>query len=217
MKIRLICVNKIFKIDRIQRRYIFSNFNLELDNQQINFIIGKSGVGKTTLLKILGLQYKIDDGAYWINDLDTKKFSEKEILKYRNNKIGFIHQDALLIEEMSVIDNILIPAYISGKVDEETYRRANGLIDKFNLSNLKFSLVKKMSGGERQRVAIARALINKPQIILADEPTSALDETNEQIVMKEFRRINIEEKVLVIIATHNKNIIKENDNVKNLE
>lgn len=213
MLIKLKNVSKKYQINYFENKNILNNYNLEIDGYKMNFIVGESGIGKTTLLKIIGLQEKIDCGNYWIDDKKINYNSEKEILKYRNEEIGFIHQEALLIDKLSVIDNILVPSYIKGNVNDVIYNRAKSLLEQFEIESIKDCMAAKLSGGEKQRVEVARALINDPSIIIADEPTASLDKKNEAIIMNKLRSINRQQNKLIIIATHDYSIIDECDRV----
>lgn len=216
MRIVIKNMSKKYQVDYFSNKVIFDDFNMEISNRKINFIVGNSGVGKTTLLNIIALVEKMDSGYYSINGKKINYKNRKEILKYRNQKIGFIHQEAMLLKQLSVIDNILIPAYIRGKVDEKMYSRANELMEKFVISNLKNVCIKKLSGGEKQRVEMARALINNPEIIVADEPTASLDDENANTIIEQLKGLS-DEGHLVIIATHDKRILNTADNIINLK
>ena len=159
MRIVIKNMSKKYQVDYFSNKVIFDDFNMEISNRKINFIVGNSGVGKTTLLNIIALVEKMDRGYYSINGKKINYKNRKEILKYRNQKIGFIHQEAMLLKQLSVIDNILIPAYIRGKVDEKMYSRANELMEKFGISNLKNVCIKKLSGGEKRRLYLLKLLM----------------------------------------------------------
>ena len=109
MRIVIKNMSKKYQVDYFSNKVIFDDFNMEISNRKINFIVGNSGVGKTTLLNIIALVEKMDSGYYSINGKKINYKNRKEILKYRNQKIGFIHQEAMLLKQLSVIDNILIP------------------------------------------------------------------------------------------------------------
>ena len=217
MKIEIHNMYKKYQVDYFRSKQIFSDFSLEMDSEKINFIVGDSGTGKTTLLNIIGLVEKMDRGVYYFDGSPIKYKNKKEILKYRNSRIGYVHQEAMLISKLSVLDNVLLPIYIGGKVNDNAYTKAFGLLERLGIGNLKNVIVEKLSGGEKQRVEMARALINNPDVIIADEPTASLDADNARIIMRELRQINIENNSMVVVATHDNRILSPKDNILSLE
>lgn len=217
MKIEIHNMYKKYQVDYFRSKQIFSDFSLKLDSEKINFIVGDSGTGKTTLLNIIGLVEKMDRGVYYFDGSPIKYKNKKEILKYRNSRIGYVHQEAMLISKLSVLDNVLLPIYIGGKVNGNAYTKAFGLLERLGIVNLKNVIVEKLSGGEKQRVEMARALINNPDVIIADEPTASLDADNARIIMRELRQINTENNSMVVVATHDNRILSPKDNILSLE
>lgn len=217
MKIEIHNMYKKYQVDYFRSKQIFSDYSLKLDSEKINFIVGDSGTGKTTLLNIIGLVEKMDRGVYYFDGSPIKYKNKKEILKYRNSRIGYVHQEAMLISKLSVLDNVLLPIYIGGKVNGSAYTKAFGLLERLGIGNLKNVIVEKLSGGEKQRVEMARALINNPDVIIADEPTASLDADNARIIMRELRQINTENNSMVVVATHDNRILSPKDNILSLE
>ena len=217
MNIEIHNMYKKYQVDYFRSKQIFSDYSLKLDSEKINFIVGDSGTGKTTLLNIIGLVEKMDRGVYYFDGSPIKYKNKKEILKYRNSRIGYVHQEAMLISKLSVLDNVLLPIYIGGKVNGNAYTRAFGLLERLGIGNLKNVIVEKLSGGEKQRVEMARALINNPDVIIADEPTASLDADNARIIMRELRQINTENNSMVVVATHDNRILSPKDNILSLE
>lgn len=217
MKIEIHNMYKKYHVDYFRSKQIFSEYSLKLDSEKINFIVGDSGTGKTTLLNIIGLVEKMDRGVYYFDGSPIKYKNKKEILKYRNSRIGYVHQEAMLISKLSVLDNVLLPIYIGGKVNGNAYTKAFGLLERLGIGNLKNVIVEKLSGGEKQRVEMARALINNPDVIIADEPTASLDADNARIIMRELRQINTENNSMVVVATHDNRILSPKDNILSLE
>ena len=217
MKIEIHNMYKKYQVDYFRSKQIFSDYSLKLDSEKINFIVGDSGTGKTTLLNIIGLVEKMDRGVYYFDGSPIKYKNKKEILKYRNSRIGYVHQEAMLISKLSVLDNVLLPIYIGGKVNGNAYTTAFGLLERLGIGNLKNVIVEKLSGGEKQRVEMARALINNPDVIIADEPTASLDADNARIIMRELRQINTENNSMVVVATHDNRILSPKDNILSLE
>lgn len=217
MKIEIHNMYKKYQVDYFRSKQIFSDYSLKLDSEKINFIVGDSGTGKTTLLNIIGLVEKMDRGVYYFDGSPIKYKNKKEILKYRNSRIGYVHQEAMLISKLSVLDNVLLPIYIGGKVNGNAYTKAFGLLERLGIGNLKNVIVEKLSGGEKQRVEMARALINNPDVIIADEPTASLDADNARIIIRELRQINTENNSMVVVATHDNRILSPKDNILSLE
>ena len=182
---------------------VLENLNLEISNSQIISVVGPSGVGKTTLLNIIGLLDSFNSGEYCFNDFDVAKLNIKLKNKFRNEFIGFVHQFFHLIPELSVIENVALPKMIMGKNKNESFMEAQQLLDTFGLNERKDFKPSLLSGGEQQRVSIARALINKPKLIIADEMTGNLDENTADDIFSFFLKEIKNNKQTVIFATHN--------------
>lgn len=201
----------MFQLKNVSRKY---GENIALDHVSLsikhgmNFIIGASGSGKSTLLKIMSGFDRDYSGEVFLYDKDIRKFSEKEKSYLYNNMFGFIWQDFNLLEDATVLDNILLPAQLKSVVDRKQVEK---LICDFKLKNVIHKPVKQLSGGQKQRVAIARELMKNPQIILADEPTSALDKQTAKDLMKILR--NLSKTKTVIVVTHDTTHILATDTV----
>ena len=201
----------VFRIDNLTKEYGKNNsYQKVLDNISISFksnefvcILGESGSGKSSLLNIMGGLDNDYNGSVNINNMNIKYINQDE---YRKNNIGFIFQNFNLINNLSVIDNIILPI----ERDNISYRKkkimAINLLKRLNIYTIKNKRINELSGGQKQRVAIARGLINNPKIILADEPTGALDEENSKNILDILKEINKEGK-LVIVVTHSKKVI----------
>ena len=178
-------------------RTVLSRISLEAYPGDTIAIMGPSGVGKTTLLHILGTLEKPSAGQLTINGT----LSSKENAAYlRNHHIGFIFQNFNLLEEYTTVDNVLMPAKIAGI---GIRHEADALLKRVNLEDKSEQVVKHLSGGEKQRVAIARAFCNNPDLILADEPTGNLDETNSAIIHDLLIASAKEMNKTLIVVTHN--------------
>lgn len=166
-------------------------------------IIGKSGTGKSTLLQIAGGLETPTSGSVYCNgtDLGTLNDSRKSLIRNRN--MGFVFQNNMLLEDFTALENVMIPAMISGKRKKECMDRALELLAKLGLSDRLDHLPGQLSGGERQRVAICRALMNSPDIVLADEPTGSLDEENAREVENMLFDIVRSENKTLLLVTHN--------------
>lgn len=165
-------------------------------------IMGHSGCGKTTLLKIMGTIDKPTKGKVFYEDVDVRRLSTDQLAELRKNRIGFVFQDFNLMDNLSVEENIMIPMVLN----KAKYRDMRAVVDR-NSDLLEISgLLKKypyeLSGGEKQRAAIARALSNEPDIILADEPTGNLDTVSAKKIMDYFTEINGRKRKAVVVVTH---------------
>ncbi len=179
-------------------------------------IMGPSGGGKSTLLNILGLLDKPTSGSYFFGGQDVNTFSFKELAKIRNQRIGFIFQAFHLVPWATALENVLLPALYKGNLQEETIKRAKGLLQRLGLSNHLHHKPSELSGGQQQKVAIARALINQPLLLLADEPTGNLDSESGEEVIKILEELN-QEGLTIILVTHEKEIAKRAKEIKFLK
>jgi putative ABC transport system ATP-binding protein len=164
-------------------------------------IRGKSGVGKTTLLKIMGLLEAPDRGEVKLFGRDVSELSDDERSELRLHCIGFVFQFFNLIPSLTVFENIELPLALAGVKRRERRRRALELLERFGLTALADRFPETLSGGERQRVAIMRALVNNPRVILADEPTSSLDDESSKLVLDLLAEINAQKKVAIVLTT----------------
>ncbi len=188
---------------------VLKGIDLNINQGEFVSIIGESGAGKTTLLHILGTLENLQKGTLEINNTNINNLSEKELAKIRNTEIGFVFQFHNLLEELSAIENICLPALIKGEPKMNVMKEAHKLLKLVNLSHRKEHSPSELSGGEQQRVAVARALINKPSIILADEPTGNLDSKNAEELHDLFLKLNLEQQQTFIIITHNEKLANQ--------
>jgi len=183
------------------------NVNLEIKPKEYLSILGSSGSGKSTLMYLIGLLEQPTSGKIFVEDKDISKLSDGELSKIRNHFVGFIFQQFNLINKFTVLENIMMPAkYAKEKLDFDPKERALDLLKRFKMLDRKDFFPNKISGGQQQRVAIARALLMKPKLILADEPTGNLDSKTGEEILRLLEQLNKEEKVTVIIVTHDHNI-----------
>lgn len=205
----------MFQVKNVFKMYgentVLNNVSLSIWNG-MNFVIGSSGSGKTTLFKIMAGIDNEYGGEVYLYDKTVKTLSQKEKSALYNTTIGFIWQDFNLIENHTVLDNILLPAQMNSEVN---IKQAQKLISDLKLKTVADKQVKFLSGGQKQRVAIAREMMKNPQIILADEPTSALDRQSANDIMKILR--NIAKDRTVVVITHDTSYITEKDTVFELD
>ena len=181
--------------------YVLKGINLLAEKGDFIVIRGKSGVGKTTLLKIMGLLESPDRGEVKILGKTTSMLSDEEKSRMRLHTVSFIFQFFNLIPTLTVLENIELPLALAGVNKNERTKRARELLEYFDLVNLAYRFPETLSGGERQRIATIRALANSPKIILADEPTSNLDDENSNLLIELLKSINREKKVTIILTT----------------
>jgi len=179
-------------------------------------VVGPSGAGKSTLLQLLGTLEKADEGEIIIDGEDISKLDETQRSILRREKIGFVFQFHHLLPAFSAIENVMIPARIMGKNEEEAIEPASELLTVFGLDQRFENKPSELSGGEQQRVAVARALINQPRVILADEPTGNLDRQTGRILEDDLIRIAREKNSAVIVVTHNEEWAQRADRVVHL-
>lgn len=181
-------------------------------------VIGKSGCGKSTLLYILSTMDTDYQGELFIDgDLMTGR-KERELAAVRNEKIGFVFQFHYLLNEFSVMENIILPARKLAKKSEEAIReRALQLLKTLDISRLADKNPRQLSGGEKQRVAIARAMINEPAIIMGDEPTGNLDKRNSEIVFHTFQQLAAEFNQSLLIVTHDPEFAERTQRIIEME
>ena len=175
-------------------------------------IMGESGSGKSTLINILGLMDKATKGSVFLDGVDTRKCSDDELCKLRNEKIGFVFQNFYLNNKLTALENVLLPMYINGNVD---LNKAKDLLKTFNVLDRESHYPYELSGGEQQRISLARALVNNPKYILADEPTGNLDSKNEDEVFNYLKDISKDK--CIIVVSHNEKIKNYADKVVYLE
>lgn len=177
--------------------------SLTINDGEMVAIIGKSGAGKSTLMHILGCIDDFEKGQYIFNGKDISKVNEKKSAAIRNSEIGIVLQEFALMEQYTVVENVIMPLFFTPKSGRrsEKEKRALEILKRLEMDEYVHKKVNKLSGGQKQRVAIARAMINNPSVLLADEPTGALDVKTTDEIMKVFRNLN-KNGTTVIIITH---------------
>ncbi len=214
---RLIKVNKIYNTNS-EKLHILKDVSINFEKNKFYAIMGRSGSGKSTLVNILGLLDDYTSGEYFLDeDTNVKNLNDTEKSYIRGMRIGFVFQSFYLNNNLTTIENVILPMYINKKIEKkERIAIAKKILDKLGLIDRINHLPSQLSGGEQQRVAIARALINNPDIIIADEPTGNLDSKNEKEIFDILKQISEEDKI-VIVVTHNNIIKKYADVLYNIE
>ena len=196
-----------------QPLHVLKGIDLDIAEGELVSIMGASGSGKSTLLNILGILDDYDEGDYYLAGTLIKNLSETRAAEYRNRMIGFIFQSFNLIGFKTAVENVELPLFYQGVSRRKRHQMAMEELEKMGLTDWATHYPNEMSGGQRQRVAIARALITRPQIILADEPTGALDSKTGVEVMELLKRLNREEKITMIIVTHDPGVAAQTNRI----
>lgn len=207
---------KLLTAEGIKRNYgsleVLKGIDFEVERGEIVAIVGPSGAGKSTFLQILGTLDKPDAGRVKIGDINVFDLKDKDLAKFRNEKIGFIFQFHNLMAEFTALENVCMPGYIQGKMKErDLLKKGEELLDLLGLSQRMKNLPSQLSGGEQQRVAVARALLNSPEIVLADEPSGNLDSQNALELHQLFFKLRDEFGHSFIIVTHNEELAEMAD------
>ena len=209
---RTVNLQKTF-ITGTQELHILNGINIEIRSGEIVAIVGASGVGKSTLLNLLGTLDRPTKGTVIYGEEDVFQLSSRELAKFRNMNLGFVFQFHYLLPEFSALENVMMPALIAGKKKSEAREMAFRLLEKVGLEGRGEHRPGKLSGGEQQRVAVARALINDPEMVLADEPTGNLDRKTGEGVHHLLWDLNRRMNQTFVIATHNENLARRCDRI----
>jgi cell division transport system ATP-binding protein len=189
-----------------ENKEVFDDLNLEIMKEDFCFLVGESGIGKSTLLKLLYFDLLPKSGYVKFNIYDSNTIDKKEIPELRR-KIGIVFQDFKLLNDRNVFENIATPLYITLNKKESIKKKVYDIASKLGLINYLKEMPYDLSGGEQQRVAIARAIVNDPILLIADEPTGNLDPFISNEIIKLLIDINIQG-TTVLVATHNFEIVK---------
>ncbi|MCA1794705.1 MAG: ABC transporter ATP-binding protein [Desulfotignum sp.] len=166
-------------------------------------VVGASGIGKSTLLNLIGTLDRPDQGRVIFKDQDLFSLGDDQLAAFRNERIGFVFQFHYLLQGFTALENVMIPGLIARKNKKMVEKQAANMLERVGLADRFFHRVEDLSGGEQQRVAIARALVMKPDLLLADEPTGNLDEQNSDSIHALLDQLNKELGMTVIVVTHN--------------
>lgn len=200
-------ISKIYKMGDIEIKAL-NDTSFSIEKGELVVILGPSGAGKTTCLNILGGMDTATSGKVIVDNQDITSYNEKKLINYRRNDIGFVFQFYNLIQNLTAIENVELAVQICPR-----HLNPDKIIDMVGLSERKFNFPSQLSGGEQQRVAIARALAKNPRMLLCDEPTGALDYATGKQILKLLEKTAREQKMTVIIITHNSAIAPMADKI----
>ena len=200
----MLTVQDLHKSYRVGKRTyeVLKGVSLTVEQGQFVAVMGPSGSGKTTLLNCISCYIPADSGSILLGDTELARLDEGALAQVRNRQLGFVFQDFLLLDGLTVRENILLPAILGGQVQTQTEARADQLCDVFGIAAIRDKYPAEISGGEKQRTAVARALINQPLLILADEPTGNLDSRSSRAVIAAFEQARDALGATIFMVTH---------------
>jgi lipoprotein-releasing system ATP-binding protein len=209
-------LNKSYQVGT-QRLEVLRDLDLTVERGEMVAIVGASGVGKSTLLHLLGGLDRMDSGAICVGESDIGGLAEHELTTFRNKHVGFVFQFHHLLPEFSALENAEMPLRIARVSPVESRKRATTVLQRLGLADRVAHRPSMLSGGEQQRVAVARALVTEPSVLLADEPTGDLDERTAEALHALLREMHHERQLSSVIATHNMQLAKSCDRILRLE
>lgn len=213
--IRIIDLHKSY-YDGESELPVLQGIDLEIKTSELLAVVGASGVGKSTLLHIMGTLDRPTAGQVIYGEQDVFTLQDTELARFRNKEVGFVFQFHHLLPEFNALENVAMAALITTPSNKAIYEEAASLLEYVGLAERLSHYPSQLSGGERQRVAIARALINKPKVVLADEPTGNLDRRNSEAVHELLWDLNAKSGQTFVIVTHNSELAEQVDRVVQL-
>jgi putative ABC transport system ATP-binding protein len=201
----------MIKVDNLHKIYgkginatlALNGVTMDVNPGEFVAVMGRSGSGKSTLLHLLGILDSPTSGSILLNDQDVLKLSSEEKANFRLSQLGYVFQEFSLISELTIFENVCLPAISLARTKPQDYRqRAKDILETVGLGKRLKHYPNQVSGGEQQRAAIARALINLPRILFADEPTASLDVASARTVLELFKQLNKELKQTIVMVTH---------------
>ncbi|MDK2939487.1 MAG: putative transport system ATP-binding protein [Methanolobus sp.] len=213
---RLTDVWKIYKMGEVEFAAL-KGIDLEILHGEFVVILGPSGSGKSTMMNLLGCLDLPSKGVVELNNKDISKMKESELAQIRGQLIGFIFQTFNLLPTLNTIENVMLPLEFQEANSDESWKRAENLLDIVSLGDKKYNLPSQLSGGQRQRVAIARSLAVDPKVILADEPTGNLDSETGNYILEFLSDLHKREGKTIIMITHDPELTKYADRVVHIK
>jgi lipoprotein-releasing system ATP-binding protein len=195
---------------------VLRGIDMSIQTGEMMAICGASGVGKSTLLHILGTLERPTQGKVSYEGIDVFSLDDNKLAAFRNQVIGFVFQFHHLLPEFTALENVILPLLISGESRGSSTQRGMDLLSDVGIANRSSHKPGELSGGEQQRLAIARALCMNPKIVFADEPTGNLDTTTGESVHQLLRDLNCEKKITFVIVTHNEHLASKSDRIINM-
>ncbi len=193
--------------------HVLKGIDLEIKKGEVVSIVGASGAGKSTLLHIIGTLDKPDSGNVLIDDTDVTSLNSSQLSHFRNKKVGFVFQAHHLLPEFTALENVMMPALISGESKSSATQKAMQMLERLGVSSRASHRPSELSGGEQQRVAVGRALINNPSAIFADEPSGNLDSESAKALHELFFELRKSLNQTFVIVTHNESLAGMADRV----
>ena len=207
---------ELIRLDDVYKTYhvgeldvpVLKGVSLEISRGELIALVGTSGSGKSTLMNILGCLDHPTSGRYWLDGQEVSAFDADQRAMVRNTKIGFVFQSFNLLPRTTALENVVMPlSYTAQHLSEAQAReRGTAMLELVGLADRMDHEPSQLSGGQQQRVAIARALVNHPPLLFADEPTGNLDSRTTEEVLRMFQKLNEEERITIIIVTHDVNV-----------
>jgi putative ABC transport system ATP-binding protein len=195
-------LRKIYRMGTVEVKAL-DGVTLSIEKGEFLGIMGPSGSGKSTLLHMLGLLDLPTSGKIIIDDMDISRFTDYEKTMFRLYKLGYVFQDYALVPDLTVMENVSLPAMLRKDRNEEQIKKDSfGILQKIGLCDRRDHLPRELSGGQQQRVSLARAMVNKPDILFADEPCANLDTENSKLVLDLFREINESMNQTIVMVSH---------------
>ncbi len=214
--IKLENVGKTYKLGETQLS-VLKGINLEIKPGYFVTIMGPSGSGKSTLMYLLGLLDMPSEGKIYLDGQDISDFSEDKLAELRGRKIGFVFQQFNLLQNLTALENVMLPMIFQQVPEDKRKEKAKKLLESVNLGQRMNHKPTEMSGGEQQRIAIARSLANDPEILIADEPTGNLDSSTGKMVMEILTKLHKEQNKTIVVVTHDPNIAHYSQNVIHIQ
>ncbi len=200
-------ISRVYQVG-YSKVYALDNVSLHIDDGEFVSVVGPSGSGKSTLMNIIGCLDIADSGTYMLDGIPIEDYTDKELAKVRNHRIGFVFQDFDLINQLTAEENVELPLIYQGMGRNDRKERVSEALRSVNLDKRAKHLPSELSGGQQQRVAIARAIVTRPSLILADEPTGNLDSKTTEEIMSVFHELH-EQGNTIILITHDDGVARQ--------